>query len=233
MENKKHCKCGCTHPISASVGELIIEITRNSFNIPDLLPYAMWGTLYANTNYGAVLQSYLPTGITVSSARIGGAVVFTYTSGILVDTITVTSPSIATISYLETIDNLKQNYMASCFMVFNCNSGNTPPFLDNSLIYTLQSGGLFLLKVSADRDKQQQLIIPTTRRQINNSIPNMIEIYLRSEPIKAETVWVHQFPYINQGETPVPVMFQFTVFFSERVDMNAEKTKTLDRILHQ
>ena len=225
MEGSKKKGCGgcckCPHPISQSVGELVLIVTRSSFSINAALPYGIWGSIYSQaSSYGVVLQPYLPTGVTVTSANTNDGVLFTYTQGLAVDTIRVTVPTIGLISYLEVVNNLKTNYMSSCLAVFNCNAANNAPFLSNEQIYDLQSGGLYLQKVGATGDKSAELIIPTTRRQLNNSIPNVIEIYLRNTPIKAETVWVHQFPWVQPQEPPVPLVFQWTVFFSERFDAN-------------
>ncbi len=230
METKKKSSgCGgCTHPISASVGELIIQVRRNSFNIHETLPYCIWGSIYAETNYGVILQPYLPTGVTVSNTNSNGTVVFTYTKGILTDTITVGVTPLSPISYGEVLSNLKNNYMESCFMVYNCNSENNAPNFDNNNIFDLQSGGLFLITVGADGNKSVEVIVPNTRRQINNSVTNMIELYLRKAPIKPDTVWVHQFVYFSLGggdPPPVtpPIENTFTVFFSDRVDLNLER----------
>lgn len=226
---KKGCGCinKCPHTISNSVGELVIVVTRQTYVLPVALPYCIWGTLYVNSNYGIVLQPYLPPGITLQSNTITpeGNMLFTYQNGGGdTDTILVSVPTIGLINYVEILSGLKTNYMRSCFMTFDCNSANDADTLDNSVILDIQSFGLFFQKVGGTGDKGAQLIIPKTRRQINNSVMNIIEIYLRNEPIKPETVWVHSMPYIVAipPALPKPQEYNFTVFITETVDINAK-----------
>lgn len=225
---KKPCGCvnKCPHTISNSDGELVIVVTRDSFNITATLPYCIWGTLYLNTNYGIVLQPYLPVGMTVANAtNANGNMVFTYTQGGKVDTITVSVPVIGLISYLEILSNLKTNYMTSCFMTFECNASIDAPLYDNTVIYGMQALGLFIQKVGASGDRNTQLIIPKTRRQINNSVINIIEIYLRKEPIKPDTVWIHSIPFVASLQPPLsapPMEYNFTIYIADRVNMNAK-----------
>lgn len=225
---KKNCGCinKCPHTISNSVGELVIVVTRKTFTLPVTLPYCIWGTLYAQTNFGVVVTPYIPvvvpaiTGTSITTPQ--GNLQFIYTNGDTTDIIEVSVPGIGLISYLEILSGLKTNYFNTCFMTFDCNSKNDAITLDNSDILRIQSEGLFLQKVGGTGNKDAQLIIPKSRRQINNSIMNIIEIYLRNEPIKPETVWVHSIPFINvMGYTNHE--YNFTIYISDKVDMNAAK----------
>ena len=192
------------------------------------LPYCIWGAIYANSNFAVVLQPYLPTGITViTTNNADGSVTFTYTDGLETDTIIISSPSASIMSYLEQVSALNTNIMRSNFMTFNCNSGNPNPTYTNDQIDTLQAGGLYLQKTSAGSlgggSKDIQVIIPNSRKQINNSVINMTEIYLRNEAVKPDTTWVHQFAYASDaagGRLPSPIQFTFTIFISERINMN-------------
>lgn len=224
-QKKEGCGCAnkCPHTISNSVGEYVIKVVRQSYVLPFDLPYCIWGTLYVNSNYGVVLAPFLPAGITVSnSITATGDILFTFANGPDTDTILVSMPSFSLITYVEMLSGLKTNYMKSCFMTFDCNAANDPDILDNSLILQTQNLGLFLQSVGGTGDKRAQLIIPKSRRQINNSVMNIIEIYLRNEPIKPETVWIHSMPYYTIGGAP-PIKLQeynFTVYITETVDIN-------------
>jgi hypothetical protein len=80
--------------------------------------------------------------------------------------------------------------------------------------------------VGGTGNKNAQLIIPFSRTQINNSLVNITEIYLRNEPIKPESVWVHYLPwldFVGMGLPNRPLEYNFTIFISEKVDMNALK----------
>jgi hypothetical protein len=224
-EPKKGCGCvnKCPHTISNSVGEQVIVVTRDSFNIQLDLPFAIWGTLYLQSNFGQILQPYLPATVTFVSSVVNSAgnMVFTFTNGPETDTITVGVPGIGLISYNEMLNSLKTSYWKSCYMLFNCNARNTALFLDNSVILEIQSKGLFIQKVGAAGNKSAQLIIPKNRLGNNNSVSNIVEIYLRNEPIKPDSVWIHSFPYVNFGLGIVSNLeYNYTVFITDTVDMN-------------
>jgi len=226
---KHQSPCHCSgNEITRSEGEIVITVTRNTFFLLVPLPYCIWGALYVQSNFGAVLKDYLPPGITVTSVNNeDGSITFSYTDGLETDTISISSPSASIISYLENVASLNTNMMRSNFMTFNCNSGNPNPFYSNDQIDNLQSGGLYMQKTSAGSlgggYKSTQVIIPNSRKQINNSVPNIIELYLRNEEVKPDTVWIHQFAYASDaipGRLPSPIQFTFTVFISERINMN-------------
>jgi hypothetical protein len=220
--HKKKCPCS-GNAINNSEGELIISVTRDSFNIPFALPYCLWGAIYINTNFGVVLQPYLPPNTTVSSAIVGSTIVFTYNNAAFPgnDTITITIPGSGLISYIEMLTNLNTNYMRTDFVLFNCNSANDGTFLTDQQIKSLQLNLLNLIKIDAGSNaKDIQNIIPATRTEINNSVKEIIEISLRNEPIKPDSVWVQNFGYV-----PLigGLQFTYTIFISERINMNEEK----------
>jgi hypothetical protein len=77
-----------------------IKVTRNSGNINRTLPVALFGAIDLEGAYAAVLTS-LPSGVSCSVANVGGNLVFTYTEGAAVDTITVTCNQIAYASFVK------------------------------------------------------------------------------------------------------------------------------------
>lgn len=78
-----------------------VKVTRNSGNINRVLPVALFGAIDYEGNYSAVLGTYLPSGVTVAVAKTSGNMVFTYTEGAAVDTITVTCSQVAYNSFLQ------------------------------------------------------------------------------------------------------------------------------------
>lgn len=225
--HKKPCGCG-GNEITKSKGELVITVIRSSFTLNMALPYCIWGSLYINTSFGVVLQEFLPPGITVTTNLDDfNNLRFIYTDGVNTDTITVGVPTIGLISYPEILSNLNTNYMRSNMVLFNCNADDNAPFLTNQQINNLQSAGLFLGITGGGGSRTYKLVIPSTRKEINNSVPNLTQLYLNSEPIKPETVWVHQFAYLNPNGAQLAGTFTFTVFISERIDMNKERQKKI------
>lgn len=232
-EPKKGCGCvtKCPHTISQSQGEHVITMVRESFFIQQPLPYPIWGQLYLQGNFQTILQQYLnlipgPPITVTQSINSAGNLVLTYTNGIETDTIVIGVPSIGLIAYSEILSGLKTNYWRSCYMLFNCNAGTITNTYDNAIIYGIQKLGLFLQAVGGTGNKDAQLIIPFNRQSINNSVINITEIYLRNEPIKPDSVWVHSFPWLDfagMGLPNRPLEYNFTVFISEVVDMNAAK----------
>jgi len=227
------CSCG-GNPITASKGELVINVVRESFNVQADLPYCIFGTLYIGTRFGNVLTSYLfgvstANGpVTVTAAIVNNAIQFTYSDTVETDIITVSSPSISLISYLEALENINQNIMKTNYVLFDCNAGSGAPTLDNTSIYTLKSGGLFLQKSGGEGDKQQHLIIPQPRTTTGSTQINLVDLYMNNEPVKPDTVWVHQFKYLAPaafGGAAARIQFDYTVFISERVNLNKEEIK--------
>lgn len=78
-----------------------IKVTRNSGNINRVLPVALFGAIDFEGGYSAVLGTYLASGVTVAVAKVSGNMVFTYTEGAAVDTITVTCSQVAYNSFLQ------------------------------------------------------------------------------------------------------------------------------------
>lgn len=237
MKDHDKKKCCSGHPIINSVGELVILCQRKTYALAFDLPYCIWGAMYLNTNFSAVLQPYLPVTvppITVTTAIVNNNTIrFTYTNGIETDTIEVTNPDIGLISYPEMLSNLNTNYMRSDFLIFNCNYGTGVAFLTDDQINLIKLGGLYLQQTGGTGSKNAQLIIPLSRTSMNNSTTNVTEIYLRREPIKQESVWIHQAKYISQPAPPtiLPV-YAFTVFISERINVNEEKKALFEKVLN-
>jgi len=218
--------CGCSgNEITRSQGELVITVQRTSFNINADLPYCIFGALYLNgNNFATVLQEYLPSGVTVVTSQENQNLTFTYaSSGGGSDQIIVSVPDQGLINYLDILANLNTNYMRSNFLLFDCNAGDNPPLLADSQIRTLKKPGLFLKKIGGAGAKDTQIIIPGSRTQINNTLPNLVEIYLRNEPVKPDAVWVHKFAYTALSVPATRLLFNWTLFISERIDMNSEK----------
>jgi hypothetical protein len=78
-----------------------IRVTRNSGNINRTLPVALFGAIDFQGNYSAVLGTYLPSAVTYTVAQSAGNMVFTYTEGVAVDTITVACSQVAYNSFLQ------------------------------------------------------------------------------------------------------------------------------------
>lgn len=220
-KHEKPCECS-GNSVTRSKGELVITVTRTSFNLPFDLPYCIWGALYVNTNFGVVLQPYLPAGITVRTGTDDNIISFIYTDGILTDVIQVTIPSAGIINYLAILSSLNTNYMRTEFMLFDCNAANDGTIITDQQIKKSQSNPLYLQTVSGGGMKEAQVIIPSSRTNINNSVKQIIEVYLRNEPVKPETVWIHNFAYLLLMGS---LQYSFTVFISERVNMNSEKVE--------
>ena len=228
---KKEEKCCGGHPIIESEGEIVIGFQRASFNLTVGLPFAFWGTLYIGlNNFGAVLAPYLPAGITVTSHidQTNGNLIFRYTDGTNVDTIIMNMPE-SLISYSETLESINTSYMRTNYAIMSVNSSPTAPTLSNQNIYLLQSNAFIFTKVSAlsntGGSKTKDIIIPRSRMNPNTSQLNIIELYLRKQEVKPDTVWITTFPYINTGSEPVPIDNYLTVIINEFFDVNNDADK--------
>jgi len=235
--SKCNCKSHSTNEIVNSKGEVVILAVRNQNTVPFDLPYCIWGALYIDdpTSFGRVLQPYLPTGVTVTIARDSvGNLVFTYTDGIHTDKITVTVPTDYDISYGEIVTNTRTNYMKSNLLMFNCNAAVNATFLQPAQINKLLSLGLVMQDVNAltnvGGSRNSNIIIPRSRQMINNTVSNLMEIYLRKEKIQPSTVWVHKFGYLAIVGEPFPITFSFTVIVNEVIDVNCSPQEISDRM---
>lgn len=224
---KKKEKCCGAHPIINSEGEIVIDFTRTSFNIAFPLPFAFWGTLYiGNNNFGAILAPYLPTGVTVTTSinQNNGNLIFSYTDGVNVDTIVLNIPQ-GLITYAETLESINTNYMRTNYTLLAVNAANDAPFLQNSDIFLLLNSPLIMTKVSAlsntGGSKTKDIIIPRSRMNPANTQINIVELYLRHQEIKPDTVWITNFNFLTQAE-PMPISSYITVFIDESFDVNED-----------
>ncbi len=232
-------KCGsspCSHEVKPSYneivnseGELLFVATRATQTISQDLPYFIWGTAYVNNLDASVLAPYLGTGTTVVlSHNANGDLVFTYTNGINTDIITVTTTAQGLISYIEAVQNLQTNYMISNYMLYGVNIDANATFLTQANINTLLTAGIIMQNLDAVTNvgggKKKHLIIPRSRTMPNNSMPNVVEIFLRREKIKSNTVWINKFAKTSLDPAPA-ISNAFTIFISDTVNMNEEAEK--------
>ncbi len=226
LDEKKHkAPCGCSgNSITRSIGEVVITVTRTSFNINADLPYCIFGALYLPGNsFANAIEEYLPDGVTVTTSITDRNVTFNYGPAAgLGDQIIVSVPDDSLINYLDIMASMNTNFMRSEFLLFDCNAHINAPVLADSQIRKLKSLGLFLTKVGGARDRDVQVIIPGSRTEINNSTTNLAQIYLRNEEVKAESVWVHKFAYTSLSVPATRLQFNWTLFVSERIDLNSE-----------
>ena len=230
-EKKKECGCQQHNEIVNSKGELLITAKRTSFNITQTLPFFIWGTKYINSLSTSIITSMLPTGVTctISVNPADGSVVFNYNDGKgNIDGIIVSLPG-SLISYAEMLENINTNYMKCNYMLFNCNAGSIPPQLANTDILTLLTSPIIPTQIisasNTSGQKKQQVIIPRGRQMINNSILNLAEIYLRKEPVTAESVWIHSHAYIPSLEGNNSLDFYYMVFISEMFNANEDASE--------
>jgi hypothetical protein len=226
---KKKEKCCGGHPIIHSEGEIVIGFERNTFNIHAALPFAFFGSLYiGNNNFGAVLAPYLPAGVTVTTSidQTTGNFIFTYSNGSVTDTITMSTPN-GLISYTELVESINTTYMRSDYCILFVNAAITAPLLTNGDIYTLLDTPFVPTKVSAlsntGGSRTKNIIIPRSRMNPQNTQINIVELHLRREPIKPESVWINTFAYSPTiGDLGQPIQCYLTVFINEIFDANEE-----------
>jgi hypothetical protein len=223
---KKDCFCS-GNSINRSEGEYTIIVVRSGFTLHFDLPYIILGSMYLpGNNFATGLQEYLPPGITVTTVQtvFGGnpAIAFIYTDGIDTDNIILFSVPDAMLSYPELLSNLNTNYMRSELMYF-CNNTQVPglPLLTDAQNKLIQSKPLFLQKLGMGK-KANEVITPLSRKLANNSVSDLIEISLRHQEIKPNTVWVHKFAYLHLTEHR-DLVFYWQIIFNEIINMNDEK----------
>ena len=224
MKNKNDdCKCS-GNSIVRSKGEYTIVVVRNGFRIKEDLPYCIWGTMYLNgQNFSTAINQYLPVGVTCSSVVSGENIIFTYTNGLVTDIIQVFAIPTALVSYPEMLANLNTNYMKT-ELVYFCNNtqvGNLP-ILTAEQNKILQGAPLYLQTLGSMGSKNNELITPLSRQMPNNSVKDVIEISMRKQDIKPQTVWVHKFAYVTLTERNT-LVFYWQIIFNEIVNMNEER----------
>lgn len=226
---KKKEKCCGGNPIIESDGEIVIAFTRQTWNIPFPLPFGFWGTLYINNKngFGSALAPYLPTGVTVTTNinQNTGDLIFTYTDGINIDTIALRIPSIL-INYAETVESINTTYMKSNYALLQVNAAIGAPFLQNDDIFNLLDPPFIMTKVSAlsntGGSKTRDIIIPRSRMTPSTTMPNIVELHLRHQNIKPDTIWITKFAYVVFASEPPPITNFLTVFINDIVDLNED-----------
>ena len=102
--------------ITGSKGDLNLTVKRNSINIEAPLPFVLFGLNDFQAKYVSTLKGFLPSGVTVTVASdADGNVVFTYTSGLDVDTITVSFSGAN--NYTSFLQAMNQNYFKTKYML--------------------------------------------------------------------------------------------------------------------
>jgi hypothetical protein len=224
---KKVAKKACcsSNEIVRSEGELIITVRRTGFTLHDDLPYCVWGALYVNSKYN-ILQPYLTSGITFTTTiDPAGDVIFHYTDGKTTDTITISTGGQTLVSYAEEVTNLNTNFMRSNYMLFSVNTDIGAALLANSDIDTMLNAGLTIQQIDGMGAVNKNLIVPRSRRMINNSIYNLVEIYLPkpTQPIKQTTAWVQKFPYIASVSEQSFLTSAYIIFINKRFTINRKR----------
>jgi hypothetical protein len=123
------------------------------------------------------------------------------------------------------LSNLRTNYLRSEVSYFSNNTEvRVLPALSTSNNAILQNAPLYLQKIGGDGDKKNEMIKPFSRRLQNNSVPDVIELTMRNQEIKSDTVWVHKFAYIAQGGNFDTLQFSFLVIINESLNLNEERS---------
>jgi len=230
VKEKHKAPCPCAgNSIVRSEGEILIIVVRTSFNIPLDLPYCIWGTIYLQGNsFPQILQPYLPTGVTVFTVQDNAILTFVYTDSLgNSDTIQVFQPPQNLISYFDTLTSLNTNFLRSELAYYNCNIlPDQAPLLTDDQMNTLKAASLYQQKISGMGNKQNEAIVPLTRNLPNQSQPKITELSFKRQEIKPDTVWVHQFAYVQLGGQVTFLVNAWNVIINERIDMNAERINT-------
>jgi len=228
MKDKNPCPCS-GNSIVRSKGEFTIVVIRRTFKLNVDLPYCLWGTIYLNgKNFATPLQNFLPAGITVTSTiNASNVIIFSYTDGVDTDTIEVLGLPTNQVDYLEMLANLNTNYLKTELVYYNCNTSKNPPLLTDSQITDLQQQPLYMQKIGGLSSKDTQSIIPLTRKLPNNTIKDIIELSMRKQDIKPETVWVHIFANVMMTE-PKKLVFYWQIIINDIVNMNEERGSLQD-----
>jgi hypothetical protein len=226
-DENKHEDCKCAgNSIVRSKGEYTIVVLRQGFKTKQDLPYPLWGTLYLQSqNFATAVKDYLPAGMTCTSTVNGDTVTLEYTFGGFVDRIQIFAIPTSLLSYPEMLTGLNTAYFKS-ELVYFCNNSQIPnlPILTDKQNKKLQASPLYLTKIGGLGDKANELITPLSRKLPNNSVDNLIEISLRKQDIKPDTVWIHNFAYINMTEKKV-LVFYWQIILNDIVNMNKQAFK--------
>lgn len=235
MKTKKSgcdCKnsCACSgNSIVRSKGEYTIIVVRKGFKIKKDLPYTIFGTIYLNgQNFSTAVKDYLPVGVTCTSAIVGDRIIFTYTeiSTGFIDKITIAVIPNGIISYPQFLANLNTNYLKTELIYF-CNNVVFPnqPILTVKQNQTIQAQPLFLQRLSGMSQKDIELITPISRKLPNNTITDIIELSMKRQDIRAETVWIHKFAYIKLTEKDT-LVFYWQIVINDIINLNEERQNT-------
>jgi hypothetical protein len=130
------------------------------------------------------------------------------------------------ISYSEEIESINTSYMKTNYCLLSVNSAIDAPFLGNSDIYTLLDAPIIMTKVSAlsvtGGSKTKVVIVPRSRNTPQNTQLNVVELYLRHQEIKPDSVWITTFPFIALGGEGGSLQNYLTVFIDEIFDVNEQ-----------
>lgn len=222
MENEK-CKCKSTSSIVNSKGEYTIMVQREGFGTLVDLPYPIWGTVYLQSkNFAQSIKDYLPAGMTVTESNENGIITLSYFNGLSTDIIRIFAIPSSLLSYPEMLSGLNTAYLKSELVYFCSNTSIPTANVTTPQNKVLQNAPLYLGKIGGMGDKSNELITPYTRRLPNNSVNDIVEIAMRNQDIKPETVWIHKFAYIQN----IPILnFYWHVFFNDIVNMNKKAFK--------
>lgn len=223
MKKKDNCECA-GNSIVRSKGEYTIVVVRAGFKIRYDLPYCIWGTMYLNgNNFGAALKDYLPPGVTCTTTVDKENINFVYTDGINTDVIQVFAIPGNMISYPEMLASLNTNYMKT-ELVYFCNNtqvGNLPILTDEQN-KILQAQPLIPTKLGSIGAKSMELITPLSRQLPNNTVRDVLEISMKKQDIRPETVWIHKFAWLKLTEKNV-LVFYWQIFFNDIINTNEER----------
>lgn len=239
MKTKKsNCNCGTScacsgNSIVRSKGEYTIVVVRNGFKIKQDLPYAIFGTVYLNgQNFATAIKDYLPSGVTCVSSVDKENIIFEYTetaTGLIDRIILFVIPS-GIISYPQFLANLNTNYLKT-ELVYFCNNTQVPnqPVLSLIQDKKLQAQPLYLQRISGMSQKDNELITPLSRRLPNNTVSNVLEISMKRQDIRAETVWIHKFAYVKLTEKNT-LVFYWQIIINDIINLNEERQNTSELI---
>ncbi len=223
-DKNEDCKCS-GNSIVRSNGEYTILVIRSSFTIQEDLPYPIWGTIYLKDNsFASAIKDYLPAGITCTSSVQGGYVILHYSDGTNTDNIVLLSAIAGLLSYPEMLSGLNTNYLKTELAYF-CNNAEVGemPLLTDQQNQLFQSKPLYLTKIGALGNVKKELITPVTRKIPNNSVSNIIELSLRKQDIKPDTVWIHTYGYLPTSVAGYDhLVFYWQIIINEFVNMNKQ-----------
>lgn len=189
--------------IAQSKGDLNITVTRTGVTIAQNLPYVVFGLNDYASGYASTLAGFLPSGVTVAvTVNSVGSVVFTYTSGLNSDTITVAN--IGNNNYISFLQSMNQNRFKTKYMLYTISAAQPTQF-NQMLNYGLLS--------SLGAKNSNQLLL-NSRILPDQYLTDRVNVLMPEQEVTPDFSFVQNMIQVSG------LVVGYNIFMSERLNSN-------------